>query len=71
MHYKRSAAISLLDALLQMREGFSGEQDNVRALLCLVPTLLVRFGVDPMKSVDGICCSGKLIFHFRSIYEVR
>ena len=49
--YKRSVAIPLLDfLLLQMRERSNGEQGNVRALLCLVLTLLVRSDVDPMKS---------------------
>ena len=37
-----------------MRERSNGEQDNVRALLCLLPTFLVRSDVDPMKSVDGM-----------------
>ncbi len=54
-HYKRSVAIPLLDfLLLQMRERSSGEQDNVRALLCLVFILLVRSDVDPMESRSSI-----------------
>ena len=71
-HYKRFVAIPLLDSLLlQMRERSNCEQDNVRALLCLVLTLVVRSDDDPMESVDGICCTGKPIFHFRSLYEVK
>ncbi len=29
-------------------------QDNIQALLCLVPTLLVHSDVDPMEGVDGM-----------------
>ena len=54
-----------------MRERSNGEQDNVRALLCLVLTLLVRSDDDTMESVDGICCTGKPIVHSRSLYEVK
>ena len=54
-HYKRSVAIPLLDSLLlQLRERFNGDQDNIQAVLCLVPTLLVRSDVDPMERVDGM-----------------
>ena len=54
-HYKQSVAIPLLDSLLlQMRERSNGGQDNVRALLCPLLTLLVRSDVDPMESVDGM-----------------
>ena len=54
-HYKRSVAIPLLDSLLlQLRKRFNGDQDNIQALLCLVPTHLVRSDVDPMEEVDGM-----------------
>ena len=54
-HYKRSFAIPLLDSLLlQLRERFNGDQDNIQALLCLVPTLVVHSDVDPMEEVDGM-----------------
>ena len=50
-HFKRSVVIFLLDFLpLDMRDRSNGEQDNVRELLCLVLTLLVRSDVDPMES---------------------
>ena len=50
-HYKRSVAIPLLDFLiLQMRERSNGEQDNVRALLCPVRTLLVRSTLTQWKA---------------------
>ena len=54
-HYKQSVAIPLLDfLLLQLHERSNGEQDNVRALLCVVLTLLVRSDVDPMESRSSI-----------------
>ena len=47
-HYKRAAAIPLLDNLsAQMDQRFNGEDRHVRGLLSLVPSLFLDSSVNP------------------------
>ena len=54
-HYKRVVAIPLLDSLIgQMVERFSDEGHHASNLLCLVPSMLLSSGINPIEKLEGM-----------------
>ena len=54
-HYKRVVAIPLLDSLIsQMMERFSDEGRHASNLLCLVPSILLSSGINPIEKLEGM-----------------
>ena len=54
-HYKRTVAIPLLDILIsQMEKRFKGEGRHACALLSLVPSVMIAYGIEPFENFQGI-----------------
>ena len=73
-HYKRVFAIPLLDYLIrqmQMVERFSDEGRHASNLLCLVPSILLSSGINPIEKLEGMHAILGERFTFRKIPAKR
>ena len=53
--YKRVVAIPLLDShISQMVERFSDERRQASNLLCLVPSMMLSSGINPIEMLEGM-----------------